>query len=220
MKKYKSTSSRGTSLDGRTGLAPRIYLAGPDVFYEDASIRFVMLEALCAARQMTGVRPSDGGLSTDPSLSALSVRAVASRIFEANMERIRSCDGVIANVAPFRGQFEPDSGTVFEIGVAIALGKPVAVYTPHASVDMRTRIERLCGAQDMGGDNKAMAGLMKDREFGALIEDFGLPLNLMLACSSSVHVTASCALDHLADRLITRPRPQAIQRTFSTLAAS
>lgn len=175
--------------------APDIYLAGPDIFYPDAEARYAALEALCAARGLKGVRPSDGGMSAHKGQDT--PRELASRIYVGNVTRIQQCAAVVANLSPFRGVMEPDSGTVFEVGMAIALGKPVAVYLPQADRDMASRLQAAFGTEPMPGQ----PGAEVDRVFGAMVEDFGLPLNLMLACSTSMHTSPALALDALAERL-------------------
>lgn len=163
-----------------------VYLAGPDVFFSDAEARFSRLERLCDDRGLSGLRPSDGGMSTMAG-AGISAKNMAQMIYQANLDHIRRADAVVANMLPFRGQIEPDSGTVFEIGMAIALGKPVALYLPQGLEDSGSRIRRLCGNRDGS-----------DARYGALIEDFGLPLNLMLSCSSPCFGSPEEALDHLA----------------------
>ena len=74
---------------------------------------------------------------------------------------------MLANLNPFRGS-EPDSGTVFEVGYAIALGKRVVGYLE----DARSQTEKLAG-----GDR--CKGRIVDHN-GFSIEDFGLSVNLML----------------------------------------
>lgn len=86
-------------------------------------------------------------------------------IFAGNCALIDQADAVIANLNPFRGD-EPDSGTCFEVGYACAKGKPVFAYV----ADARPLREKL-GAQDKDGFS---------------VEDFGLPLNLMLSCAATV----------------------------------
>ena len=88
-----------------------IYLAGPDVFYPDSHQRRDKLLKLCSDNGFYGIYPGDNDMSH---LSANSIR-------EANMKMIQQADYVLANLCPFRG-FEPDSGTVFEVGYATALG--------------------------------------------------------------------------------------------------
>lgn len=91
----------------------------------------------------------------------------AQAIYEGNVSLIQRADAVIANLNRFRGE-EPDSGTCFEVGYAAALGKVVYAYLE----DGRTLRERL-GAVD---------------EQGYAVEDFGMPLNLMLGCAAHVVV--------------------------------
>ena len=176
-------------------MTARIYLAGPDVFAPDAAARFARLQAWCAARGLQGVRPSDDGVAALREAGA-SPREMAQRICDANLAHVRDCDAVLANLAPFRGDTEPDSGTVFELGFAVALGKPAAVYLPQAGEDLAARLRRLYGVQP-----GANAGEQLDQRYGMLVEDFGLPLNLMIACSAGVHADAPAALDALARRL-------------------
>ena len=138
---------------------PRVYLAGPDVFYPDAPVRGQRMKALCAQQGWDGLFPLDAPL--DPAL------APSRAIFEANRQLIRQADAVVANLRDFRG-FEPDSGTVWEVSFALALGKPVVGYLPSAA----SLLARMNGHTRNGLDHE-----------GCAVEDFGLPLNLMLAHS-------------------------------------
>lgn len=97
---------------------PRVYLAGPDVFLPHAGEHFALLRAICDTLGLEALSPFDETItpSTPPQ-----------EIYAANMAMLRSAHGVVANLAPFRGA-EPDSGTVFEVGVATALGIPVIGY--------------------------------------------------------------------------------------------
>ncbi|SES76555.1 nucleoside 2-deoxyribosyltransferase [Variovorax sp. OV084] len=97
---------------------PRVYLAGPDVFRPDAAEHFALMAAVCERLGLEALSPFDASInaSTSPHV-----------IYAKNMELLRSAQGVVANLAPFRGA-EPDSGTVFEVGVASALGLPVVGY--------------------------------------------------------------------------------------------
>ena len=91
--------------------------------------------------------------------------ACAADIFAGNCGLIDQADAVIANPNPFRGQ-EPDSGTCFEVGYAFAKGKPVFAYVS----DARAMREKL-GERDADG---------------FAVENFGLPLNLMLSSAATV----------------------------------
>lgn len=97
---------------------PRVYLAGPDVFRPDAAQYFALLAAVCDRLGLEALSPFDE--TFDSTTTALD-------IYAKNMAMLRSAQGVVANLAPFRGA-EPDSGTVFEVGVAAALGLPVVAY--------------------------------------------------------------------------------------------
>lgn len=146
-------------------MSPRVYLAGPDVFFPDAPARGAALRALCAEFGFEGLFPLDAPLPADAAAPA----AFARRIFEANLGLIRRADAVLANLQDFRGH-EPDSGTAFEVGFATALGIPVWAYgAPAVPI-----IEQVRGATD-GRDAQ-----------GYLVEDFGMSRNLMLACAAHV----------------------------------
>lgn len=131
----------------------KIYLAGFDVFREDAAAEGNRMKMLCEHYGFTGLFPLDNECSG------------AEEIFSANMAMIASCDVVAANMNSFRGA-EPDSGTAFEVGAAYAMGKKVFCYRQ----DGRTLREQL-------GEADAQ---------GYAVEDFGYPLNLMIACSSRI----------------------------------
>ena len=138
-----------------------IYLAGADVFYPDALKRGRMLKAVCEIYGFTGLFPLDNDIVEDDP------RLMAEAIKKANLALIAKADAVIANLEPFRG-FEPDSGTVFEVGYAMALGKPVIGYTS----DIRSMKERLCEHLSLEYD------ATHDHD-GLFIEEFGLSHNLM-----------------------------------------
>lgn len=155
-------------------MALTIYLAGFDVFRPDALAQGEHLKTLCAQQGHTGLYPLDHALPPD-----LEGAAAARWIYEANCALIRRADLVLANLNNFRGH-EPDSGTAFEVGYAAALGKPVLGYLDDA---------RPLRAQ-LGGSHDAQ---------GLLVEDFGLPRNLMLAGAATlVRGDAAAALRALA----------------------
>ncbi|MEL0168433.1 MAG: nucleoside 2-deoxyribosyltransferase [Pseudomonadaceae bacterium] len=164
-------------------MVPSVYLAGFDVFYPDALARGEYLKGLCAAHGLEGLYPLDATLpegQSDP----------AGWICQANLDSLRRADAVLANLGHFRGN-EPDSGTVFEVGFACALGKPVWAYFP----DQQPMVEQLARDEQ---------GLCPD---GFLIENFGLPRNLMLACSwVGASTTAPQAIAELAAWLQANPR--------------
>lgn len=100
----------------------------------------------------------------------LTGKRLANWIFQANIDLIDQADLVMANLNPFRGH-EADSGTAFEVGFAHARGLKVWGYLS----DGRTMVEKLLPTGGQGGP-------LVD-QYGYSIENFDLPLNLMLACS-------------------------------------
>ncbi len=169
---------------------PRIYLAGPDVFLPDHEQVFAGLKAACERLGLMGVEPSDGGLSRE---FAGSDDERAQRIYEGNVRLIRECDGMIANLVNFRGH-EPDSGTVFEVGYAVALGKPVVAY----GVAEGSYADRIRNAIDCTHDD---AGVLRERVNGMMVEGLGQRLNLMLTRSAAIAPSAAAALAKLAGDL-------------------
>ncbi len=141
----------------------RIYLAGPDVFLPDPVTHGDSLKQLCLNYGFTGLFPLDN------TVVGCNKAELANNIKQANIALIKSCDIVIANLVPFRGP-EPDSGTVWEVGFAQALGKQVIGYCADPR-ELKTK------TQDMLG-----LGTTCDRDkLNMTIEDFGLSHNLMFA---------------------------------------
>lgn len=153
---------------------PRIYLAGPDVFLPNASEIFDEMEEKCRTVGFVGMRPADGGLSQGIKGTP---DEIAERIYLGNMEILRSCQGILANMQPFRTSVEPDSGTVFEVGVGIALGKTVYGYLPDHNLTLEDKIRK--NYEVVTDEN----GISWDKKHGFMVEEFSQPMNLMLARS-------------------------------------
>ncbi|MCZ2499025.1 nucleoside 2-deoxyribosyltransferase [Xylophilus sp. Kf1] len=167
--------------------SPRVYFAGPDVFFQDAAAIFERLTSASAALGLQGFAPFDGQIDI---AAGESPDAFAGRIYEGNVARIRACDGLIANLAPFRG-LEPDPGTVFEVGYAVALGKPVVGYhvgrEPYA---VRVARQRPCTTD--------ADGTVRETGDASLVEGLGQRINLMLSRSILLADDADAALAALA----------------------
>jgi nucleoside 2-deoxyribosyltransferase len=146
----------------------KIYLAGFDVFRPDARQWGRTLQTLCNKYGFEGLYPLDNAAPR-----ALAGKELARWICTANLALIRQADLVMANLNPFRGA-EPDSGTVFEVGFATALGKPVWVYTD----ENRSLVGQVAVDKQLPG------GPYTD-SLGYTVEDFGLNLNLMIACTAN-----------------------------------
>lgn len=149
----------------------KIYIAGPDVFRPDALDIGQQYKSLCREYGYTGLFPLDNSL--DPCITPSSPE-MGNHICHANISLINQCDIVIANLNPFRGK-EPDSGTVFECGYAYGKGKSVIGYKQHLSPYLESFGNTECcfdKSTQQSMDNQGM-----------IIEDFSLPLNLMLSCT-------------------------------------
>ena len=181
-----------------------VYLAGPGVFRPDARMHGVELVAACARAGLRGLYPLDAEL--EPQAHA-SPTAHATAIARANMALIRQSCAVIADLTPFRGP-NVDDGTAFEIGYAHALGLPIFGYactaTPMASYPERVLA---CGGSLERAvlDNRAT---LVD-EAGMVVEDFGLPVNLMIATvlgdCGTIFSSAQAAIMALAAHLSAAP---------------
>ena len=141
----------------------KIYLAGPDVFLPNAITHGEYLKQKCHDYGFTGLFPLDN------EVDGKNKAELAKNIKATNIELIEACNIVIANLSPFRGP-EPDSGTVWEVGYAQALGKQVIGYCNDAR-ELKTKTQDILGLDhkcERDGQNMA-------------IEDFGLTHNLMFA---------------------------------------
>jgi nucleoside 2-deoxyribosyltransferase len=154
-----------------------IYLAGFDVFRADAAAHGECLKALCREYGFVGLYPLDNTLP-----AGLAGREAAQWIYAQNLRLLQHADLVMANLNTFRGA-EPDSGTAFEVGYAAALGKPVWGYTDDARP-----LVRQVGA----GRDPADPARVVDAQ-GYTVEDFGLSVNLMLACAARIVVGDAAA---------------------------
>ena len=97
----------------------KIYLAGPEVFKEDAIEVGKSMKKYCKKKGFKGLFP------LDKQIIAPTKKEASMAIFEANRAMIEKADIVVANLNDFRGS-EPDSGTVCEIGYD--LGKITVGY--------------------------------------------------------------------------------------------
>lgn len=151
---------------------PRVYLAGPDVFYPDAPAIAARKREICARYGLEGCFPLDNVVALDAPTPAEN----AFRINDANIELMNSCDAIIANMTPFRGP-GMDGGTAFEMGYMRAQGKVIVGYTNDGR-EYAVRVKNTSRAIRARGN-----GTFEDQD-GLLIEDFGLADNLMMHCGA------------------------------------
>jgi len=152
----------------------KIYLAGPEVFRKDAIKTGKKLVKKCKKHGFKGLYPLDNVIK------ASSKKELSREIFIANRKMIEKADFVIANINPFRG-YEPDSGTVWEIGYALGLGKKVYGYIESPEIDYLNRID----STDKYSLEGELEGSFEDLN-GMLIEDFDNPVNLMISESITI----------------------------------
>lgn len=169
----------------------KIYLAGPEVFFYDAPVVFEKAVAAAHALGLTPLSPFDAV----PSSHIKTDRPTAYRIYKGNVGLIDESDAVVANLNSFRGS-EPDSGTVFEVGYAIAKGKRVVAFLD----DLSPYHQRVAKVLRIFQDDQ---GRWRDEE-QRWVEEMGLPLNLMLGCS--VELVAG-GLKQALEHLIKSQRP-------------
>lgn len=143
---------------------PKVYLAGPDVFYPQALALGRKKQQICARYGMIGCYPLDNEIDD---VNRVPKREAGLKIFQANIDLMSGCDAVIANMTPFRGP-SCDPGTAFEMGYMFALGRPVFAYSNTAQPFPDRTVEFFGRPEDA-----------RDRN-DHLIEDFDLTDNLML----------------------------------------
>lgn len=145
----------------------KVYLAGPDVFFHDALLRAEKNKTLCLSHGFEPLHPADG------------IETTASGIYQANIQMIQQADAVLANLNPFRGA-EPDSGTAFEVGYAAALKIPIIGYL-DGPTDIKDQVKKYYGP--IYFDESKQMWLDQNEN---MVEDFGLPVNLMLGVSAKI----------------------------------
>lgn len=109
-----------------TARGPRIYLAGPMVFYSDSDTTFRRMKAICRRHGLRGVSPLDNQIGLE---GRSPDRALLEQIVRADMELMDTLDGGLFCLDGFRRSPEMDPGTAFEIGYMRALKKPLAGWT-------------------------------------------------------------------------------------------
>lgn len=145
----------------------KAYMAGPDVFLQNAQEKADEIRAQCRQHGIESLIPADNNESGADS-EAMTEEALSLRIFRKNVALIDRADVVFANLEPFRGP-SADVGTVWEIGYAFAQKKSIFAYSSMAS-NYLTRVS----------PKKIVQGEEWIDKEGMFIENFGLFDNLMI----------------------------------------
>lgn len=146
----------------------KIYLAGPEVFLENAVEIGDQKQQLCKLYGFVGLFPLDNTFDANEHTP----QQLCLEIAKANEQLIAQADAVIANITPFRGT-SCDVGTAYEMGFAKGLTKPVFAYSNDKRLFLQRNIE------DLANTKKVSDNLFVDQQ-DMTLENFGLVDNLML----------------------------------------
>lgn len=171
----------------------KIYLAGPDVFLPDAIEVGRRKAAICARHGFSGLYPLDNAIDLTAPDASLA-------IFRGNEAMMDAADAIIANLTPFRGP-SADAGTVYELGYMAGRGKLCFAY----SNDPTLYPERVARSHVV----TRAAGHLIDQD-GLMVENFGLPDNLMMIHTLDLHG---------ARLVMPRQRPQDIWHDLASFEA-
>ena len=139
----------------------RIYLAGPNVFRAKNDTYF---DDIKMALRDLGDKFDVNVTGVSPQINS----KYPNKIFDGCIALLDTCDGVLADVRPFRG-VSADVGTSWEMGYAYAKGIPIVSYNIPTD------------------DYKYRLGPLTAQDIFPEVEDFGLPDNLMLFQSVEVN---------------------------------
>ncbi|MBI1327472.1 MAG: hypothetical protein GC136_07495 [Alphaproteobacteria bacterium] len=160
-----------------SALVPRIYLAGPQVFYPAPEGIFERMKAICAAHGLEGVAPIDSQMGLE---GVEPGRPLFRRIVQGDFDLIDTCDGGIFCLDPWRG-VEMDTGTAIEIGYMVPQKKPMSGWTSDPRFYPQKIKDHFAGHAMQGAGKNTMgatSGVLRDPE-GMLIHSEGLYMHGM-----------------------------------------
>lgn len=170
----------------------KVYIAGPDIFSLQWPEHCEKVHAACKGLSLQAVYPISP-LTNLVDAGAVGIvspgnREDSKQVYKTCLSLLRGCDAVVANLNPFRGS-EPDSGTVFEVATAVAIGIPVVGYWNVRNIIQSTKLYR---------HNARIC------QQGYLVEKFDLPCNVMVAegCTDLVFGDVVVALSRISDLLL------------------
>lgn len=141
----------------------KAYVAGPHVFFpKDEQEEFYN-----TVEQLSEKYGFEALVPKDDQVVAESKAKLAMLIYHKNIQMIKEADLVIADITSFRG-VSADAGTIYEIGYARALNKPVVMWTADSFKGKPIEYKERCGMFIYGVDDECS------------VENFGLVDNLMI----------------------------------------
>ncbi len=169
----------------------RIYLGGPDTTFHHSHKTGARKKALCAERGFEGLWPLDNPIPEKADGSPQDAE-----IYRKILTLMETSHCAIFNLSAFRGP-AADDRTAFELGYAIALGKPCFGYVNDPmTISERTAQLGLVDYDEAKGEWRV--------GHGQLVENWGHPQNLMIANAirqsghDIVRAPKSCPIDDLA----------------------
>jgi nucleoside 2-deoxyribosyltransferase len=157
-----------------------VYLAGPDIFREDAVEYAEQQKQYCRDNGLAPQHPFDNNIE----IKELGPE-YRGEIYAADIKQMISCDAIIANVNSFRG-VEPDGGTAFEVGWFAGFNAALRVLK---AVYPQKRIYCFCDDALEYKERTLKAGYISamDQDIdkdGMAISIFDMNVNLMLQVSA------------------------------------
>jgi nucleoside 2-deoxyribosyltransferase len=161
---------------------PRVYLAGPMVFYADPEPSFRRMKDICRRHGLEGVSPLDNQIGME---GMAPDRNLLERIVRADIELMETLDGGLFCLDGFRRSPEMDAGTAFEVGFMRALKKPIVGWSCDPRdypSKVRDHFQNTFGLKLADADPGAKggaSGTMRDPD-GILVHSEGCLQNAMI----------------------------------------
>jgi len=137
---------------------PKVYLAGPMVFYPDPEATFRAMKRICGRHGLDGVAPTDNQVALHGIKPGKTLMRAIVKADIALMDRL---DGGLFCLDGFRRAPDMDPGTAFEIGYMAAHSKPSCGWTSDGRaypVKVADYFKRVFGAKLHGAKANEKGG--------------------------------------------------------------
>lgn len=135
--------------------APKVYLAGPDIFRRDCLEHAKWQKEICLKYGVEPLHPMDNNHEPD-----YDNYDWAKKIYALDVEQMLKCDAICANMNDFRGA-EPDGGTVFEVGFVVGFSKALEMF---AKTQPQKRVYGYVDEKVLWGERAARAGYRNEND--------------------------------------------------------